>query len=362
MISCSDRLNSKPRKHAANQQKRETGTMSDWIEPALEAFGLSDATAEACGHIGFDGWDTNKYRVSTPSEESWLLSLNEPVKRSTEGTSDRLRSHLQWLQALDGDTDLVVQVPRTSSSGDLLVAVSLPEGERIASVVRWVEGETVWNENDDSQSDYRPETFCQIGNVLARIHNHSETWRRPEDFIRSYAESDDTELTVENMYPALTNEKLSGSDFFQVESVFTAIDDHVRKLERSSSSRGLLHGDFGGTNCLRHGDDFRPIDFDWSSIGWYLYDIGWAFGMAPQLGAAGRQAYLDGYAALRPLPGHALRTIEAFVIESRLRHASWQAACDDFPTAVLHDFLWNECALFLSGAPFLLVEDDTDPI
>lgn len=324
-----------------------------WVPPALEAFGLAGAGVRGIGAVDGDGWTTRHYQVDEPSGGRWLLGLTDPGGRKPEDVRGHYRSHLLWLLALDRDSGITVQVPRPSVSGDLVVSLGPSSGERLASLLTWVEGSPLWPEGGDPD----PDSLRDLGGLLARLHHHGESWRRPEDVVLPYAGSDDLEETLERFYPAMADGGLSGGDAFQVESVLNAVDDHLRKIERSGSSRGPLHGAFTSRSCVRLRDDLRPVGFDRCCIGWYLSEIGSLFDV-DRLAPPHRRHVLDGYDAVRPLPGHAMRTIEGFLIQSRIsRSAESGFGADEF-----HDFLWDECARYIAGYPFLLEDEDPSAI
>ena len=61
-----------------------------------------------------------------------------------------INSHLLWIEALNRDTDLLVQRPVRSVSGDFFTDVESDNGQSfLVTLLRWVEGELVWDNYGD---------------------------------------------------------------------------------------------------------------------------------------------------------------------------------------------------------------------
>ncbi len=307
------------------------------------------------GHIGFSGYRMVKFRADGASG-SWLVTVY--YARGDGDIHDyrtAIRSHLLWLEALDRDTDLVIQKPVRSLSGDFITDVQ-PDGDRtfLVTLLRWVDGELVWdNYGDEMFVDLPSETLYNVGTVLGKIHRHGSRWPLPEGFYRPGSEHEDLQLDLNRLRPAAEDGRIATDDFAVLELTVRQIIEHLAKMDGSPKSRGLLHGDFSCGNCIVHLGGIRAIDFDWCRFGHLLADVGWCFAVNP-MSSTLCQAFLDGYEEQLLLPDNHLRVIESFLIESYIRLLSWRTENPEEDFSTLPRFVEGACRKYLEGEPFVL--------
>jgi Ser/Thr protein kinase RdoA (MazF antagonist) len=104
---------------------------------------------------------------------------------------------------------------------------------------------------------------------------------------------------------------------------------------------GLIHGDFELDNLIWDGDHFQALDFDDATYAWYAVDFAAALQDVWLAGSEQRderiQWFLEGYAALRPLPEglHAalppLMTLQDAIKMARLLRAYASTTDDNAP-------------------------------
>ena len=307
------------------------------------------------GHIGFSGYRMVKFRADGASG-SWLVTVY--YARGDGDIHDyrtAIRSHLLWLEALDRDTDLVIQKPVRNLSGDLITDVP-SKGDRpfLVTLLRWIDGELVWDNYGDAVFvDLPSGVLHQVGTVLGKLHRHSSQWTPPDGFVRPGVDPDRLRLDLNRLRPAADDGRIHANDFTVLERAVCHINDRVAEMDGSPECRGLLHGDFSCGNCIVHRGEIRPIDFDWCRFGYFPADVGWCFAVNPMSPTLCR-AFLDGYERQHNLPDNHLRIIESFFIESCIRLLSWRAMDPNerFPT--LSRFVEGACRKYLEGEPFAL--------
>ncbi|MDE3001387.1 MAG: phosphotransferase [Gemmatimonadota bacterium] len=325
---------------------------------ALEKYDTGEARIaerKQVGHIGFSGYSMVKFRADG-AFGSYLVTVYYAMgDGDVHDYRTAIRSHLLWLEALDRDTDLVVQKPVRSLSGDLITRVA-SNGARtfLVTLLRWIDGELVWdNYGDEAFVDLPSGKLHNVGAVLGRLHRHSSQWTLPDGFTRPGGVPEDLKLDLNRLRPAADDGRIDAPDFAILELTAGRVIDHVAEMEMSPEFQGLLHGDFSCGNCIVHRGEIRPIDFDWCRFGHFLADVGWCFAVNPMSPTLCR-AFLDGYEQRFPLPDNHLRIIESFFIESCIRLLSWRTEnpAGEFPT--LPRFVEGACRKYLEGEPFVL--------
>ena len=325
---------------------------------ALENYETGEARIaerKQVGHIGFSGYTMVKFRADGASGSYLVTVYYAEGDRDIHDYQTTIRSHLLWLESLDRDTDLVVQRPVRSLSGDFITRVE-SNGNRpfLVTLLRWVDGDLVWdNYGDEAFVDLPSGILHNVGAVLGKLHRHSSHWTFPEGFTRPGGVPEDLQLDLNRLRPAADDGRIDALDFAVLERAVSRFIEHVADMERSPRFRGLLHGDFSCGNCIVHRGGIRPIDFDWCRFGHFLADVGWCFAVNPMSPTLCR-AFLNGYEQQHSLPDDHLRKIESFFIESCIRLLSWRAMDpdEDFPT--LSRFAQGACRKYLDGEPFVL--------
>ncbi len=325
---------------------------------ALENYDTGEVRIDArkpMGHIGFSGYRMVKFRADGASG-SWLVTVY--YARGDGDIHDyrtAIRSHLLWLEALDRDTDLVIQKPVRNLSGDLITDVPSDGNQSLlVTLLRWIDGELVWdNYGEEVFVDLPSETLYNVGTVLGKIHRHGSQWTLPEGFFRPGSEHEDLQLDLNRLRPAAEDGRIATDDFAVLELTVRQIIEHIAKMNGSPKSRGLLHGDFSCGNCIVHLGEIRPIDFDWCRFGHLLADVGWCFVVNP-MSPARCQAFLDGYERQHNLPDNHLRIIESFHIESCIRLLSWRTENPGEDFSKIPRFVEAACRKYLEGEPFVL--------
>jgi Ser/Thr protein kinase RdoA (MazF antagonist) len=178
-------------------------------------------------------------------------------------------------------------------SGDLMLPLTAPEGDRVAALFRHVDGEPL-SKNPD------PAAASAYGNAIARVHVVADAFPLPLS------------------RPRITPYDLLERPLGALAMVLGKWDDRVAELREaarilrpildrrpvSGSEYGLIHGDVIPSNAHVGPDGtVTLLDFDFCGYGWraldiatYLMEVDW-WETSPQAG----QAFLDEYQQVRPL-------------------------------------------------------------
>ena len=255
-------------------------------QAALERYGLGEAeTALLAVHTN------TLFLVKTP-DGPCVLRVNAPGQRSPV----EIESELHWLAALRRDTPLTVPEPLPARGGGLVVTVEAPgvPGPRHCSLFRWLPGRALGER-------LSPGLAAQMGALLARLHQHADTFRPPAVFSTTRWDTAWTfgrpaALDGADPHPLWPPERraLLAETGARVQTLLDRLYADPRRLR-------FLHCDFHPGNLKRHKGELAVLDFDDSRWAYPAQDIGVALFYFldepdyPEL----RGRFLAGYGAVR---------------------------------------------------------------
>lgn len=279
---------------------------------ALARYGLAGARLRLLAHRG-----TTLFQVDAPDGRFVLR-----VYRAGGSSDAHIRSELAWLGALRRDTDLTVPEPVAARDGALLITAVERDGAEAHRCVlfRWVAGRFV-------DRGLTPAHLRRVGAFLAGLHAHTAYWIPPPGFTRPHW--DWRALFA----PGAVAGPGSGAGWLTpaAHAVFAAaairIAGEMATLEAGGAEHGLIHADFQQTNYLFHRGAVRAIDFADCCWGYYAYDMAIPlFEVADRpRGAVMHAAFLDEYAAVRPLPADAAPQIRLFTALRLIKRVNYLA-------------------------------------
>ena len=264
---------------------------------ALAAFGLAGAPLAPLKHE-----HNTTFRVDAPGGP-YILRITRPGVH----TPETIGSEMAWLEALRRDTSLGIPEPVRAREGSLVVVASdpaVPE-PRACVLMHRVGGRFV-----DERLTARH--LRAVARLTAALHDHSADWTPPDRFERPPVGALTTPAKAGAIGPdedaaastALVSEHVSASGGEAFEAAIAVVRRTSEELGRQPATVGLVHADLHQENYLFHAGEARAIDFDDAGQGLFLYDL--AVTLSELEGRAGyeqlREALLDEYARLRPLP------------------------------------------------------------
>lgn len=280
---------------------------------AVELYGITDGYLARLG-----GLDTINYRVDTSEAGRYLLRLHDPSRHQRAS----IASELVWLAHLAADTRLVVPRPVRNRFGQTVTMVEAGAGPAMAcTLMRWVEGESLNGAMTDAHAR-------QAGVVMARLH--ASPFTPPPGFARQTYDAAYFLRCLTVIVEAFAND-LSRDHGRALERGTAALAAFVSRLPRTPATFGLIHADFHQGNYVLHGDELRVIDFGRCAFGHHAFDIATAL----ELDAAQREAFLAGYAAIRPVPPELERHGDAFTCMTYLDNLGFLATRAEERTYVL---------------------------
>jgi Ser/Thr protein kinase RdoA (MazF antagonist) len=238
------------------------------------------------------------------------------------GYHDRaaISSELSWLDALRNEAG--VRTPRVIPDRDghrlLALAEEGADEPRYAVLFEWLPG-------TEPPEDRLAQSFMELGEITARMHEHVVSWRRPAGFTRFAWD-----------YDGAFGEQARWGRWQEGVAVGPAEREVLGRLDETLRSRlarygvdphryGLVHADLRLANLLVDGDRTYVIDFDDCGWSWLLYDLGAALSFieddprVPEL----VDSWLRGYRRVRPLPADDEAEIPTFVMMRRLLLVAW---------------------------------------
>lgn len=258
------------------------------------------------------------YRIDdTASGRRWALR----VHREGYHSQNAIASELAWLMALRNDGVVTTPVPVPGRDGRLIQQAGHPAMPRPRNVVlfKWEAGV------EPSEKDHLVEKFEILGEVTARMHLHSQGWKRPANFERHVW--DFTTSLGDRPHWGRWQDGM-GLDPAKQAVLQRAVDLLEKRLARFGQSPGrfgLIHSDMRLANLLVDGDEVKVIDFDDSGFSWHLYDAATAVSFfehekhVPELMAA----WVKGYRKIHALPTEDEAEIPTFVMLRRMILVAW---------------------------------------
>ena len=258
------------------------------------------------------------YRIEdTTSDRRWALRVHREGYHSKAG----IASELAWLMALRNDGVVTTPVPVAGRDGELIQEAGHPAMARPRNVVlfEWEAGV------EPSEKDHLVEKFEVLGETTARMHLHSQRWRRPASFERHIWDFD----TSVGDRPHWGRWRDGMGLDAEKEALFArTVEAMHRRLERFGKGPerfGLIHSDMRLANLLVDGEEVKVIDFDDCGFSWHLYDAATAVSFfehenhVPELMAS----WVEGYRRVHALPAEDEAEIPTFVMLRRMILVAW---------------------------------------
>ncbi len=288
---------------------------------------LGELAAAALGRYGIEAAEPPKL-VNLSENATYRVHAARPertfalrVHREGYHSQNAIASELAWLQALRRDGVVITPVPELGLDGALIQAVGHPAMAVPRNVVlfAWESGK------EPSETDHLTEKFTVLGEITARMHRHSEGWRRPQGFER-HTWDFDTSLGDRPHWGRWADGM--GIDAAKAKLFGRAVDligERLKRFGKAPERFGLIHCDMRLANLLIDGDEVKVIDFDDCGFSWHLYDAATAVSFfehephVPELIAA----WLAGYREVLPLSTEEEREMTTFIMLRRMLLVAW---------------------------------------
>jgi Ser/Thr protein kinase RdoA (MazF antagonist) len=302
--------------------------MRQLAQAALNAYGFPAARFAFLRQAGntlfrvHEASPTLPFKADLYIPGQYLLRIHQPGYQ----TSEAIGLELAWMAAMCRQASLPVPEPVPTMDGNLLVQVTIPgiPGQRNCSLLRWLKGREI-------KKDIRPAHYRAQGRLLARLHSFSAQWQPPAgiakrkfDWDGLFQEDSGAGMPARDAWSLLPQAYIKP---FNV--VAGQVKQVMEELGKGREVYGLIHGDLGlDANVLFWGGEARAIDFDDSGFGYYGYDLSLALEHCQEDEALPqfREALLDGYLQVRPLPEDQIKHLDHFLAAYYVYLSLWAAA------------------------------------
>ena len=240
----------------------------------------------------------------------FALRLHRPNYR----TDMELQSEMQFMAVL-AEHGIAVPRPLKSISKNIVEHV----GQTQASVLTWLSGRPLGKSGMPLDIPDRMGTFERFGQLIAKMHNVTDDWRKPSTFTRQTWDVDGLFGEAPQWGRFWDNPRLTPPQ----QKILLAVKDKLRsKLLSQNFDAGLIHADLVSENILVDGTNLHIIDFDDSGYGFRLQDLATALvkhEAEPDF-ANLKQALLQGYCSLRPCDNP---KVDLFLLIRHLTYVGW---------------------------------------
>jgi Ser/Thr protein kinase RdoA (MazF antagonist) len=300
------------------QAKRETeivpnGNNFDDLPREEQVYRLRKLAQVVLQEFGFNQYQLTflQHLVNT----TFRLDCNQGrylVRIHRARTRIAVESELAWLEALAHETTLPVQTPQCSIDGKMIVVgkqIGVPEPYPV-TVLSWLNGQVL------PQDCRSPHHFYRLGQLVAKLHHHSQHWAPSFELNRPFYDSTGV-LSADSVAgpDGATYKQLPADVRGHLQTLHEQLQEVEQRLGKSSDRFGLIHSDLSFGNVLFTEEEVLPIDFDDCGFGHYLYDL--AVVLAGPWEKPGfqhrREALLEGYREICELPDEHLSLIPTFM-------------------------------------------------
>ena len=291
------------------------------VAKALEEYALE------VKRIEFLAIETNThFKVIATTGERFVLRIYS----DEETTLVETRAEVFWLTALARDTDLNITEPVLRKDGKHITEITIPgvPPRRRCVLFHWIPGRTL-----DEQ--VTPQRYYQLGQSLAKLHNHAETLNPlpPEidpkrwDKVFYYP----GEPVVYNS-PAYSH-LFSPQEIQTIDQVIEISEKMFRKLFSDKKELMLIHGDLHYWNVHVYRGELYLIDFEDINLGYPVQDIAvtLSYGRHREGYQDWREAFIEGYKNIRRWPVEGEDVIPTLTIARTTMFINYVARIEEEP-------------------------------
>lgn len=263
--------------------------------------------------------ENSVFRVTAATGDAYALRIHRPGYHTLE----ELESEIAWTTALRA-AGIGTPSPIATRSGDWYAAVEYGSSgdRRFVGMMEWIDGVGL---DAAVRSGDHLAIHRELGSLMAVLHDHAARWTPPSNFTRHALDGDGLVGDVPWWGQYWSMPELSAADAAVILAARRWIASVLDDFGTGADRFGLIHADLLAENVLVR--DGRPfvIDFDDAGFGWHLYD------MASVLVARAwtplfddcRDAMVEGYRTVRPLPDEHLALLPVFVACRMLMQVGW---------------------------------------
>jgi Ser/Thr protein kinase RdoA (MazF antagonist) len=272
----------------------------------LEAYDLADPQLEFLRHN-----ENLTFKVTARRQQSpFLLRIHSTALPGLDPcwrTPAAIESELLWIEAIARDTNVTVQQPVRTRTGETVSSLEMPDGQHVlCTLLRWIDGEPFPAKDSGETALAR-----QFGLTVAALHAHGSSWRAPPRFHRPAYNTEFVLRAMDRLRPGVEEGLFAAEDLAVLGKTVDRIGQMAEALGTDPTHWGLIHADMDGSNMLVHDGDVSPIDFSLCGFGHFCFDLSIC---VAGLGEELRGPFLEGYTERRELGPDAHRLIEAFAI------------------------------------------------
>ena len=302
--------------------KEQERRLTQMAQSALAHYGLENYHLQLIKHRECTTFSLEIPGAVTVTESNTPYLANRyllRIHRANYLSANAVKSELRWLEALSNE-GFAVPKPVKNKQQQLvtvLQASGIPE-PRVCTVTKWVHG-----------AENQSVSLKAIGQMMAKLHNHSTSWQPPENFERP--RWDWNGLFGEGAGYSINQ----GAKIWQLtpqpyRDLFTKVGDRFKLLTdilgEDRTQFGLIHADLCSGNLLSADGQVRVIDFADCGYGYWVHDLA----MFMSYFARNTQAptylksLLQGYGEIRPVPVKQLQYIDTFIAAQQVTLALWR--------------------------------------
>ncbi|MCY3878731.1 MAG: phosphotransferase [Rhodobacteraceae bacterium] len=262
--------------------------------------------------------ENRTYLVQTPGIRR-VLRLHRPGYNSIQ----EIESELDWMQALANFG--AVNLPAIYPGRDGKRVQSLPGNHHAMVLFEFIDG------TPPSPSGPIEPLFKQLGELSARMHNHTLQWQPPPGFQRFHWDLD-----------AVFGPSPRWGDWQSAPGITNAIKPILERLTNTLCQRltsygqandryGLIHADMRLANLILNNEKPSVIDFDDCGYSWFTYDFAAAISFMeddPRIPAL-KHAWLSGYGSERSLSPADIQEMDTLIMLRRMALLAWLGSHPD---------------------------------
>lgn len=299
---------------------------------AEEPLDLSTADALACAELAVaqfpvDPWSVEfvaarenaVFRVTDRSGVARALRIHRPGYHSLA----ELESEIEWTTALR-TAGIATPAPVATVHGDWYASVPYGESgaQRYVGMMEWIDGESL---DVAARAGDVEGIHHRVGSLMATLHAHSASWSGGPTFTRHGLDRDGL-VGDDPWWGTYWNlPEMSSAEQQLVSTARRRMAQVFDEFGTGADRFGLIHADLLPENVLvRDGTPF-VIDFDDAGFGWHLYDV--ATSLVSRVDGDDfdlcRDALVDGYRTVRPLPDEHLELLSVFLLARMMMQLGW---------------------------------------